>query len=153
MRNHHCTISIALGTTMVLDDPDLHATKNHRGITIVPDMEVEVDDPGHHNEHTITHAKETPGTQSRKLGSTDPAMSGMSTIMRTKKNQWELPTLPIGFAERKYPKDLSYLTTSRNTMDRKNLSHGCQIICKPSRHSGLQGNNNAKFTATPYRSS
>jgi hypothetical protein len=100
-------------------------------------MEVEVDDPGHHNEHTITHAKEMPGTQSRKLGSTDPAMSGMSTIMRMKKNQMEPPALPIRFAECKYPKDLNYLTTRRNTMDRKNLSHGCHIICKPSRYSGL----------------
>jgi hypothetical protein len=136
IQNHHRIVTISLGTMMVPDDSDLHVTKNHRGITTVPDTEVEVDDPDNHNEHTITHAKETPGTQSCKLGSKDSATSGMSSIMRTKKIQWEPPALPIGFAEHKYPKDLSYLTTSRNTMNRKNPSHGCQIIYKPSRYSG-----------------
>jgi hypothetical protein len=135
MRNHHRIVAIALGTTIVPYDPDLRVTKNNRGITTVSDMEVEVDDPGHHNKHMITHVKETPGTQSRKLGSTDPATSGMSTIMRMKKSQWEPPALLIGFTECKYPKDLSYLMTSRNTMDRKSPSHGCQIICRLSRYS------------------
>jgi hypothetical protein len=59
MRNHHHTIAIALGTMAEPDNPD-HITRNHRGITTVPDTEAEVDDPGHHSEHMITPAKETP---------------------------------------------------------------------------------------------
>jgi hypothetical protein len=136
MRNHHRVVAIALGTMLVPDGPDLHVTRNHRGTAAVPDMEAEVDDPDHHNEHMMIHAKEMPEPQSRKHRSKNLATSGMSTIMRTRKKQWEPLALPIGFAERKYPKDLSYLMTNRNMMDRKNLSHGYQIICRPFQYSG-----------------
>jgi hypothetical protein len=81
---HHATI-IALVVTEELDDLDLHATRNHQDITTVRDMEEEVDDPGHRNEHMIIHAKETPEIQSDKHMSTDPATSGINTITRTKK--------------------------------------------------------------------
>jgi hypothetical protein len=78
----------ALSTMMVPDDPGLHIMMNRRAITPVLDTKVGFDDPGHHNEDKITHVKEMPGTQSRKFGSTDPATSGMSTIMKMKKIQW-----------------------------------------------------------------
>jgi hypothetical protein len=70
MRNHHRIFAIALGTMMVPNGLDLHVMRNHRGTAAVPDMEAEVDDPDHHNEHMIIHAKEMPETQSRKYGST-----------------------------------------------------------------------------------
>jgi hypothetical protein len=107
-----------------LDDLDLHATRNHQDITTVRDMEADVDDLGHRNEHMIIHAKETPAIQSDKHRSTDPSMSGTNAIPRMNKLQWGPPVLPTAFAECKYPKDLSYLTIIRNMMDRKNPSHG-----------------------------
>jgi hypothetical protein len=38
--------------------------------------------------------------------------------------------LPEGFAEREYPKDSNYHTTSRNTMGHKSLGYGYQTIFK-----------------------
>jgi hypothetical protein len=47
-----------------------------------------------------------------------------------KRRKWGRYTLPEGFAERGYPKDSSYHTTSRNMMGRKNLDYGYQTIFK-----------------------
>jgi hypothetical protein len=55
-------------------------------------------------------------------------MSGMKKTMKTKEKKWERHALPAGFARRMYPKVLSYHTTSKNMMDRKNLNYGGQII-------------------------
>jgi hypothetical protein len=40
------------------------------------------------------------------------------------KERWARCALPVGFAKRGYPKDSSYLTTSKNMMGRKNLPYG-----------------------------
>jgi hypothetical protein len=46
--------------------------------------------------------------------------------------------LPAGFAEREYPKDLSYRMIRKNTMARKSPHYGCQIICKQYKYSEEQ---------------
>jgi hypothetical protein len=46
------------------------------------------------------------------------------------RRKWERYALPKGFAERGYPNDSSYHTTSRNTMGRKNPDYGYQITFK-----------------------
>jgi hypothetical protein len=55
-------------------------------------------------------------------------MHGAKETMRTKKRKWARYALPEGFAERGYPKDLSYRMTRKNMMGRKNPSCGYQII-------------------------
>jgi hypothetical protein len=59
----------------------------------------------------------------------------MKETMRTKKRKWARYALPEGFAEREYPKDLSYPMTSKNMMGRKNLSCGYQIIFRQYKYS------------------
>jgi hypothetical protein len=66
-------------------------------------------------------------------------MSGMKEIMKTRKKKWECYSLPEGFAERRYPNDSSYFTTSKNMMDHKNPNYGYQTIVKPLKYSGDQG--------------
>jgi hypothetical protein len=63
-------------------------------------------------------------------------MSGMKEITRMKKKKWGRYALPKGFAECRYPKDLSYHTTNKKMMDHKNPNYGCEIIFKPSKYSG-----------------
>jgi hypothetical protein len=46
------------------------------------------------------------------------------------KKRWVCYTLPAGFTECEYPKDLSYRTIRKNTMAHKSPRYGCQIICK-----------------------
>jgi hypothetical protein len=70
------------------------------------------------------------GTSLHKQGWTGHAMSGMKEITRTKKKKWGRYALSEGFTERRYPKGLSCRTTSKNMMDHKNPSYGCQIIFK-----------------------
>jgi hypothetical protein len=55
-------------------------------------------------------------------------MSGMKETMKTKKKKWGRYALPEGFAEHRYPRVLSYRTTSTNMMGHKNLNYGYQII-------------------------
>jgi hypothetical protein len=50
----------------------------------------------------------------------------------------------IGFAERKYPKDSIYLTTSKNMMDHRNPNCGYQIIFKLFKYSGARGQQKCK---------
>jgi hypothetical protein len=59
----------------------------------------------------------------------------------------------LGFIEHKYPRDSSYLTTRKSTMDHMNPNYGFQIIFKLLKYPGLKGNSNAKLTATPHRCS
>jgi hypothetical protein len=66
-------------------------------------------------------------------------MGGMKEIMKTRKKKLEHYALPEGFAERRYPKDSSYLTTNKNMMDHKNPNYGCQTVFKPFKYSGAQG--------------
>jgi hypothetical protein len=47
-------------------------------------------------------------------------MSGMKETMKTKKKKWGRYALPEGFTECRYPRDLSYHTTSKNMMGHKN---------------------------------
>jgi hypothetical protein len=44
--------------------------------------------------------------------------------------------LPVGFAECKYPKDSSYLTTRKNMTDHRNPNYDCQITFMPFKYSG-----------------
>jgi hypothetical protein len=44
--------------------------------------------------------------------------------MRTRKKKWERYALPKGFAERRYPKDSSYITTRKSMMGHKNPNYG-----------------------------
>jgi hypothetical protein len=68
----------------------------------------------------------------------------MKEITRTKKKKSGRYALPKEFAERRYPKGLSCRMTSKNMMDHKNTSYGCQIIFKPSKYSGAQGQQQCK---------
>jgi hypothetical protein len=90
------------------------------------------------------HKGATQGISSCRPGSIDHVMSGTKEIMTTRKQRWGRYALPIGFTERKYPKDLSYLTTSKNTMDRKNPNCGYQIIFKPFKYSGARAKQQCK---------
>jgi hypothetical protein len=76
-------------------------------------------------------------------------MSGMKETMKTKKKKWGRYALPTGFTERRYPKVLSYHTTSKNMMGRRNPNYGYQIIFSKNTR-GLKGNSNAKLVATPH---
>jgi hypothetical protein len=83
-------------------------------------------------------------------------MSETKEIMRTRKQRWGRYALPVGLAERKYPKDSIYLTTNKNMTDHRNLNCGYQIIFKRFKYSGargLKGNSNVKPTAVPHRCS
>jgi hypothetical protein len=66
-------------------------------------------------------------------------MSGMKEIMKMRKKKWERYALLEGFAEHRYPKDSSYLTTSKSMTHHKNLNYGFQIIFKPLKYLGTQG--------------
>jgi hypothetical protein len=107
MRKFHRTITTAHDTMGEPEDPGLCKKTNHHS-AIVLDTARKINDQNHHDDVTIIHAKETRETQSHKHGSTSPATSGMSTIMRIRKLTWGLLALPAGFTERKYPRDSSY---------------------------------------------
>jgi hypothetical protein len=66
-------------------------------------------------------------------------MSQMKEIMKMRKKKWERYALPEGFAECRYPKDSSYLKTSKSMTDHKNPNYGYQTIFKPLKYSGAQG--------------
>jgi hypothetical protein len=57
-------------------------------------------------------------------------MHGRKKTMKTMKRRWVPYALPEGFAEREYPKDSNYHTTSRSTMGHKSLGYGYQTIFK-----------------------
>jgi hypothetical protein len=65
-------------------------------------------------------------------------MRGEKKTTKTTKKRWVCYALPAGFAEREYPKDLSYRTIRKNMMARKNPRYGCQIICKQYKYSEEQ---------------
>jgi hypothetical protein len=100
----HRAVTIALGVMEEPEDLDFHMTMNRHDAAAVLGTVAEIDKLDHHGGHTIFHMKGTPGTESRKRGSTDHATSGMSITLKTKKPRWGMPALPTGFAERKYPR-------------------------------------------------
>jgi hypothetical protein len=51
-------------------------------------------------------------------------------IMKTMKKRWAHYALPAGFAKHGYLKVLSYRTTKKSMMGRKNPLYYCQITCK-----------------------
>jgi hypothetical protein len=57
-------------------------------------------------------------------------MRGKKKTIKMTKKRWARHALPVGFAEREYPKDSSYRTISKNMMGRKNPRYGYQTICK-----------------------
>jgi hypothetical protein len=65
-------------------------------------------------------------------------MRGRNKIMRTKKKRWARYTLPAGFAEHEYPKDLNYHTISKIIMGHRNLHYGYQTISKQYKYSEEQ---------------
>jgi hypothetical protein len=62
-------------------------------------------------------------------------MRGKKKTMKTMKKRWVRYALPAWFAEREYPKDLSYCAIKKNMIARKNPRYGCQIICKQYKYS------------------
>jgi hypothetical protein len=102
------------------------------------------EDPSHPRREITAHTGTTQGISSHRPGSIDHVMSRMKEIMRTRKHTWGRYALPIGFAECKYPKDLSYLTTSKSMTDHRNPNYGYQIIFKLLKYSGAQGQQQCK---------
>jgi hypothetical protein len=92
--------------------------------------------PSHPIREITYHKGTMQGVSSHMPGLIDHVMSGMKEIMRTRKQRWGGYALPIGFAERKYPKDSSYPTISKSTTDHRNPNYGYQIIFKPFKYSG-----------------
>jgi hypothetical protein len=93
-------------------------------------------DPNHPGRKIATREARTQEISSHRHRSTDLAMSGTKETMRTKKQRWGHHALPTGFAKHKYPRNLSYHMISKNMMEHRNPSHGCQIIFKLSKYSG-----------------
>jgi hypothetical protein len=96
-------------------------------------------DPVHLVRDIIDHEGKTQGISSHRPGKIGHVMSGMKEIMKMRKKKWERYALHKGFVESRYPKDSSYLTTSKNMMDHKNPNYGCQTIFKPLKYPGAQG--------------
>jgi hypothetical protein len=63
-------------------------------------------------------------SSSVELEDHDPQMKNATT--KTMKRRWGRHALPVGFAPLQFPKDLSYLMISKNTMDQRNHNHGSQ---------------------------
>jgi hypothetical protein len=95
-------------------------------VTIVLDIEAEVDDPGHHHESTT----KSQGTEEPE----GPNLPIRHMIMKTMKKRWECHALLAEFAPPPSPKDSNCPMISRNTTDLRSHSHGSQIICKQSNY-------------------
>jgi hypothetical protein len=61
-------------------------------------------------------------------------MLGGKKITKTVIKIWVRYALPAGFAKHGYPKDSNYHMTRINTMGRKNIPYGYQIIYRQYRY-------------------
>jgi hypothetical protein len=88
--------------------PRHHNSPRHRSV---------VTDLGHHHQSSTEEQENF-----------DPRIEG--TVMKTIKKRWEYHALLTEFTQHQYPKDSSYLMTSKSMMGHRSHSHGSRIICK-----------------------